>query len=137
MAIDEQLAAVRAGLDRVDPLRARAEVRAGARLVDTRPEFQRAADGAIPGALVIERNHLEWRLDPASGASVPEATGTGVRWIVFCVRKWKTLCHRRELCLRQVRRRSEMYALRQRYPRWRRDEQGLRRLMWQVQRRAM
>ncbi|MDT0344102.1 rhodanese-like domain-containing protein [Streptomyces litchfieldiae] len=83
MPIDEHLAAVRRGLNRLGPREAHAAVRAGAVLVDTRPEFQRSA-GTIPGALVIERNHLEWRLDPASGASVPEATGPDVRWIVFC-----------------------------------------------------
>ncbi|MCU4746469.1 MULTISPECIES: rhodanese-like domain-containing protein [Streptomyces] len=82
--IDEHLSAVRAGLDRLDPQAAQAARRAGAVLVDTRPAFQREADGTIPGALIIERNHLEWRCDPASGASVPEATGRDVHWIVLC-----------------------------------------------------
>ncbi|RKN38313.1 rhodanese-like domain-containing protein [Streptomyces hoynatensis] len=83
-AVDAHLAAVRRTLDRLEPHQARAEAAAGAVLVDTRPEFQRAAGGTIPGALLIERNHLEWRCDPGSGASVPEATGPDVRWIVFC-----------------------------------------------------
>ncbi|MGP3966360.1 rhodanese-like domain-containing protein [Streptomyces sp. 6N223] len=83
-SIDAHLAAVRRTLDRLDPRQAFAAVRAGAVLVDTRPEFQRAADGAVPGALIIERNHLEWRCDPASGASVPQARDRGVHWIVFC-----------------------------------------------------
>ncbi|WP_052851202.1 rhodanese-like domain-containing protein [Streptomyces avicenniae] len=82
--IDAYLEAVRAPLDRPGPQEARDAVAAGAVLVDTRPEFQRAASGTVPGALVIERNHLEWRLDPSSGASVPEATDPDVRWIVFC-----------------------------------------------------
>lgn len=84
MSIDAHLAAARSGLDRLGPHEAREAVEAGAVLVDTRPAFQRSADGTVPGALVIERNHLEWRCDPASGAAVPEATGPDVRWIVFC-----------------------------------------------------
>ncbi|MFD5321453.1 rhodanese-like domain-containing protein [Streptomyces sp. NPDC127098] len=84
MGIDDHLAAARATLDRLTPTEAHAEWLAGAVLVDTRPEFQRAASGTIPGALLIERNHLEWRCDPSSGASVPEAVDRDVRWIVFC-----------------------------------------------------
>ena len=56
----------------------------GARLVDTRPQWQRADEGALPGALVIERNHLEWRLDPASDARIPAGDRPRRRWIVFC-----------------------------------------------------
>ncbi|ONK10640.1 rhodanese-like domain-containing protein [Streptomyces sp. MP131-18] len=84
MTIGGHLAAVRGALDRLGPRQAHDAVRHGAVLVDTRPEFQRAASGTIPGALIIERNHLEWRCDPASGASVPEAADRDVRWIVFC-----------------------------------------------------
>ncbi|GAB2921740.1 rhodanese-like domain-containing protein [Streptomyces mayteni] len=82
--IDAHLAAARGTFERVSPEEAHAEWLTGAVLVDTRPEFQRAAHGTIPGALVIERNHLEWRCDPSSGAPVPEATDREVRWIVFC-----------------------------------------------------
>jgi rhodanese-related sulfurtransferase len=84
VTVDELLAAARARLDRVGPQRAAELVREGAILVDTRPQWQRDAEGALPGALVIERNHLEWRLDPASAARIPEATGHDVRWIVVC-----------------------------------------------------
>lgn len=42
-------------------------------LVDTRPQYQREADGDVPGAVVIDRNVLEWRLDPASGSRLPLA----------------------------------------------------------------
>jgi rhodanese-related sulfurtransferase len=38
----------------------------------------------IPGAIVIERNHLEWRCDPSSPARIPEATDHQVAWIVCC-----------------------------------------------------
>ncbi|WP_049565136.1 rhodanese-like domain-containing protein [Streptomyces sp. SBT349] len=84
MSIDTYLVEARSGLDRLGPHEARAAAEEGAVLVDTRPAFQREASGTIPGALVIERNHLEWRCDPESGASVPEAKGRDVRWIVFC-----------------------------------------------------
>jgi rhodanese-related sulfurtransferase len=82
--VDELLEAARTRLDRVDAVRAASLVAQGARLVDTRPQWQRADEGALPGALVVERNHLEWRLDPTSEARIPEATDHDVRWIVFC-----------------------------------------------------
>src|SRR5438552_373547 len=82
--IDELLARARSGLHRRDPTSACRAVRDGAILIDTRPEWQRRADGDIPGAVVIERNHLEWRCDPACPARVPEATGHDVAWIICC-----------------------------------------------------
>ncbi|CAL9361955.1 MULTISPECIES: rhodanese-like domain-containing protein [Streptomyces] len=84
MGIDARLAAVRRSLDRLHPHEAHAAVARGAVLVDTRPEFQRRADGTVPGALIVERNHLEWRLDPASSGALPEATSATIRWIVLC-----------------------------------------------------
>jgi rhodanese-related sulfurtransferase len=65
-SIDELLAAARARIDRIHPAEVPARIAAGALLVDTRPEEQRCRDGAVPGAVVIDRNVLEWRLDPAS-----------------------------------------------------------------------
>jgi rhodanese-related sulfurtransferase len=56
----------------------------GAVLVGIRTEYQRRAEGDIPGAVIIERVHLEWRCDPASAARVPEAVDHNVRWIVCC-----------------------------------------------------
>jgi rhodanese-related sulfurtransferase len=83
-SIDEVLADARGRLERVEPEEAAARVAAGALLVDTRPAFQREADGEVPGALVVERNHIEWRFDPASDAKLPEATGYDVEVIVLC-----------------------------------------------------
>ena len=82
--VDEILAAARARLHRLDPTDAAAAVDRGALLVDTRPEWQRRVEGEIPGALLIERNHLEWRLDPASDARIPEAVDHDVEVIVMC-----------------------------------------------------
>ena len=84
MTIDEMLRQARAGLDRMTPAGAWAAMGAGAVLVDIRPEFQRRGDGEIPGAVVIERVHLEWRCDPTSPARVPEAVDHDVRWIICC-----------------------------------------------------
>jgi rhodanese-related sulfurtransferase len=65
-SIEELLAGARRGLSRLAPAQARDAAAAGAVLVDIRPFEQRERDGAIPGALVIDRNVLEWRLDPKS-----------------------------------------------------------------------
>ena len=81
-SIDEILAAARDRLDRVEPGQAHAEP--DALLVDIRPAAQRSAEGEIPGALIVERNHLEWRFDPDSDARLPEATGYDLRVVVFC-----------------------------------------------------
>jgi rhodanese-related sulfurtransferase len=79
-----QLDAARERLVRVTPRQALRAQQRGAFLVDIRPEYQRRADGDIPGAIVIERNHLEWRLDPCSPSRTPEATAHDLRWIVVC-----------------------------------------------------
>jgi rhodanese-related sulfurtransferase len=82
--LDRLLARARARLTRLEPQEAWSAVQGGAILVDTRPEFQRRADGEIPGAVVIERNHLEWRLHPESEGRIAEAVDADVRWIVIC-----------------------------------------------------
>ncbi len=84
MTIDEMLRQARANLQRLTPHEVATEMRAGAVLVDIRPEFQRRADGEIPGAIVIERVQLEWRCDPASPARIREAVDHNVRWIICC-----------------------------------------------------
>jgi rhodanese-related sulfurtransferase len=81
--IDTVLASARARLDRLSPREAFTAMHAGALLVDTRPIINRRTEGEIPGALVIDRNVLEWRLDPASDARLPQAAYDA--WIiVFC-----------------------------------------------------
>ncbi|HEY0127123.1 MAG TPA: rhodanese-like domain-containing protein [Blastococcus sp.] len=82
--IDELLADARSRLDRVTPHEAAARVARGAVLVDIRPAAQRAREGEVPGALVVERNVLEWRFDPASDARLPQATGYDVDVVVLC-----------------------------------------------------
>jgi rhodanese-related sulfurtransferase len=78
--IEEILFAARSRLRRLEPEAAHVAHRAGALLVDIRPAAQRAASGEIPGALIIERNVLEWRFDPQSPARLPAAAYDA--WVV-------------------------------------------------------
>jgi rhodanese-related sulfurtransferase len=73
-AVDQFLAEARRGLDRVQPADLDQELRDGALLVDIRPEANRTTEGELPNAVVIERIHLEWRLDPTSPHRIPEIT---------------------------------------------------------------
>jgi rhodanese-related sulfurtransferase len=83
-SIDQLLAEARARLRRLTPTEAHAAAAAGAPLVDIRPGWQRAEEGEVPGALLVERNHLEWRFDPECAARVPQAGGYDVQVIVLC-----------------------------------------------------
>jgi rhodanese-related sulfurtransferase len=83
-SIDELLAEARSRLVRLGPVQAAERVARGAVLVDIRPAAQRAREGEVPGALVVERNVLEWRFDPLSDARLPEATGYDVEVVVLC-----------------------------------------------------
>ncbi|MFF3904961.1 rhodanese-like domain-containing protein [Streptomyces sp. NPDC001848] len=85
VGIDELLERVREDLDRVEPAEAHEAARAGeALLVDIRYAALRDRDGLIPGALVVERNELEWRLDPQGSHRLPEATSHDLRVVVVC-----------------------------------------------------
>lgn len=83
--IDRALAAARAALpprptaEDLPALQAR-----NALIVDIRPVEDRRRDGGLPGALVVERNVLEWRLDPTSPDRIPEATGLDREIVVVC-----------------------------------------------------
>jgi rhodanese-related sulfurtransferase len=83
-AVDALLAAARAGVERVTADRLAAEVAAGALVVDTRPEEQRVRDGELPGAIVVDRNVLEWRLDPTCPHRMVGAPDADRRVIVVC-----------------------------------------------------
>lgn len=77
------LAAERSRLRRLTPDETAEACRAGAVLVDIRPECQRREFGEVPGAHVVDRNVLEWRLDPTSPDRLPW-TGYEVRIVVLC-----------------------------------------------------
>lgn len=84
--VDALLQDARSRLERIEVEQAFEEARDGAILVDIRPAAQRAAEGRVHcslGPLVIERNVLEWRLDPRSEARIPQAA-CGARVIVLC-----------------------------------------------------
>ena len=83
MTIDDLLAQARQRLERIEPDDVPGALDAGALLVDIRPVSQREADGEVPGALVVDRNVLEWRLDPASAHRLAEAEPQR-RVIVLC-----------------------------------------------------
>jgi rhodanese-related sulfurtransferase len=83
--VDDVLAAARARLDRLTPRQARAAVADhDALLVDIRYAALRDRDGTIPGALVVERNELEWRLDPRCDHRDPAITDHDRLVIVVC-----------------------------------------------------
>ncbi|WP_308378054.1 rhodanese-like domain-containing protein [Streptomyces sp. ISL-98] len=84
VGIDELLERVREGLDRIGPQEAYDAAEAGALLVDIRYAALRERDGLIPGALVVERNELEWRLDPQGSHRAPEATSHDLQVVVIC-----------------------------------------------------
>ncbi|WP_433209524.1 rhodanese-like domain-containing protein [Dactylosporangium sp. CS-047395] len=82
--IDVILEEARTRLDRLDADQARLAFAEGAVLVDIRPAAQRALEGEIPGALIVERNVLEWRFDPRSDARLAIADRYDLPVIVFC-----------------------------------------------------
>jgi rhodanese-related sulfurtransferase len=88
--ITEVLDRARRRYRRVTPKEAANEQAAGALLVDTRTSEQRARDGEIPGALVIDRTVFEWRLDPASPNRIPDVTSHDVRLIVICAQGYSS-----------------------------------------------
>jgi rhodanese-related sulfurtransferase len=84
ITLDELLERARRDLVRVEPEQAAAELAAGALLVDIRPADQRSVGGGIPGATVIDRNVLEWRLAPDSEWRIEAVDGPKTRVIVLC-----------------------------------------------------
>ncbi len=83
-SIEEILTDARARLDRVDPADLANEHAGGALIVDIRPAEQRSRDGALPWAVVIDRNVLEWRLDPACPHHIAQAEDYDLRIVVVC-----------------------------------------------------
>lgn len=73
----------RSRIVRVDPSALKTEVKAGALVIDIRPIDQRERDGALPGALVIDRNVVEWRVAPSSEARTVTIQN-GQRVIIVC-----------------------------------------------------
>ncbi len=84
-ALDLALAEARASIaPRVAASELRSELAAGALVVDIRPAALRDRDGELPGATVVERNVLEWRLEPGGDHRLPEMDDPGRRVVVVC-----------------------------------------------------
>lgn len=83
-AIGHLLEVSRRGLRRVRPEDLTAVQAGGALVVDIRPVEQRTRDGDLPGAVVIDRNVLEWRLDPSSPHRLPEVDDPSRRIVLVC-----------------------------------------------------
>jgi rhodanese-related sulfurtransferase len=81
---DDLVAAARRKIERVEPSELAEFLGDDGLLVDIRPAAQRAEEGALPGALVIERNVLEWRLDPAGADRIDEVRGLDQPVVVVC-----------------------------------------------------
>lgn len=84
MDVDELVERSRRGARRLTPAEVAAAAARGALVVDIRTEAHRRRQGELPGALVIDRTVLEWRLDPCSGSRIPEVTGHDVEIVVVC-----------------------------------------------------
>ena len=83
-SIDMLLAQARTRFVRVAPEVLASERANGAIVIDIRPVDQRLRDGEIPGAIVIDRNSLEWRLDPSYKLRIAEITDHDIRIIIVC-----------------------------------------------------
>ena len=83
-SIAKILAEARQSLLRVTPEQLSGELENETLIIDIRPVEQRQRDGELPGAIVIDRNVLEWRLDPSSEHRLPQVTGYDIRIVIVC-----------------------------------------------------
>lgn len=88
--VEAVLAEAQAAIPRFTPAEAQAAVAAGAILIDIRPLEQRLRDGLVAGAAAIDRNVLEWRLDPASEWRIPDLARRDVPVILICNEGYQT-----------------------------------------------
>ena len=83
ITVDEWLTEARARLDRVQPQDLAQEIADGAIVIDTRDSAEREAEGALPGAVIVTRNVLEWRMSPSSPTRLEGITADS-RVIIAC-----------------------------------------------------
>lgn len=81
---DELVALARRRIHRVRPEALDGVLAGGGLVIDIRPAAQRADEGALDGALVVERNVLEWRLDPAGAHRIPQVRDHHQQVVVVC-----------------------------------------------------
>ena len=83
--VDQLLDEARALLPyRLSPEETLKEIAAGTLVIDIRGDEQQRQDGLIAGAIVIRRNVLEWRCDPASPWHHHAITHHGQKVVIFC-----------------------------------------------------
>ena len=83
--INQLLESARAAISpRVQPDELADAFARGALVIDTRPFEQRQRDGALPGALVVDRNVLEWRLDPTSANRLRQVEHHDHEVVIVC-----------------------------------------------------
>jgi rhodanese-related sulfurtransferase len=82
--VEELLAEAAAEIDRLTPAEAQAAAQQGDLLVDIRPVEQRQRDGLVPGAAIVDRNVLEWRLDPDGEHRDPGLARRDRRVVLIC-----------------------------------------------------
>jgi rhodanese-related sulfurtransferase len=82
--VEEMLAEAQAEIDRLSPAEASKAAQNGALLIDIRPVEQRERDGLVPGATIVDRNVLEWRLDPDGEHRNPDLARRDRRIVLIC-----------------------------------------------------
>jgi rhodanese-related sulfurtransferase len=82
--VEALLAEARAQIERLAPTRASEAMGEGALMIDIRPLQQRQLAGLVPGAAIVDRNVLEWRLDPRGADRDPTLARTDCRVILIC-----------------------------------------------------
>lgn len=82
--VEEILAEAQGQIDRLSAAEAHEAAQEGDLLIDIRPPEQRQRDGLVPNATIVERNVLEWRLDPHGEHRNPDLARLDVRVILIC-----------------------------------------------------
>jgi rhodanese-related sulfurtransferase len=82
--VEAMVERARSRIRRVRPEEFADFVAGGGLVIDIRPAAQRQEEGDLPGAVVVERNVLEWRLDPSGGNRIPEARGYDQPVLIVC-----------------------------------------------------
>jgi rhodanese-related sulfurtransferase len=81
---DDLVASARRRVGRTAPEDLADVTAAGGLIIDIRPAAQREEEGPLPDALVVERNVLEWRLDPNGAHRLRDVTGVDQPVVVAC-----------------------------------------------------
>jgi rhodanese-related sulfurtransferase len=84
ISVDDLVERARRRITRVGPHELEGLVAEGGLIIDIRPAEQRRREGAMPGAAVVERNVLEWRLDPKSDHRLADVRDLHQPVVVVC-----------------------------------------------------